>query len=230
VFVACWFWPPAALSQSDVTAQVQIEAAPKAKKPPDLAGVVVWLEPLYPDARPAVPRAAQPLRLVQEDKSFQPHLLIIPERSTVEFPNEDPFFHNVFSLFNGKRFDLGLYEAGSTRRVTFDRPGICYIFCNIHPEMSAVIIVMDTPYYGVSDARGQIAISGVPPGRYNAVVWQERADPDALRGLSREVTITPGAYSLGTLRLREAHLLAHKNKYGTDYDTSTPPNSIYVRP
>jgi len=175
-------------------------------------------------------RPAQPLRLVQKNKSFQPHLLIVPVGSTIEFPNEDPFFHNVFSLFNGKRFDLGLYEAGSTRRVTFDRPGICYIFCNIHPEMSAVIIVMDTPYYGVSDARGLIAIPGVPPGRYNAVVWQERADPDALRGLSREVTITPGAYSLGTLRLREAPLLAHKNKYGADYDTSTPPNSIYVRP
>jgi hypothetical protein len=218
------------VSQSEVTAQVQIEGAPKAKKPPDLAGVVVWLEPLSPGMHPIAARPAQPPRLVQKNKSFQPHLLIVPVGSTIEFPNEDPFFHNVFSLFNGKRFDLGLYEAGSTRHVTFDRPGICYIFCNIHPEMSAVIIVMDTPYYGISDVRGRIAIPSVPPGRYKSVIWQERADPDALQALSREITVASDGYSLGTLRFREAALPAHKNKYGTDYDTSTPPNSIYVRP
>ena len=83
-------------------------------------------------------------------------MLVVPAGSLVEFPNRDPFFHNVFSLFEGKRFDLGLYEAGTTRTVRFDRPGISYIFCNIHPEMSAVIITVSTPLYAIAkeDGRG----------------------------------------------------------------------------
>ena len=88
---------------------------------------------------------------MQKDKTFTPHLLVIPTGSTVDFPNLDPFFHNVFSEFNGKRFDLGLYESGSSRTVHFDHDGVSYIFCNIHPEMSAVIVTLSTPYFGVSD-------------------------------------------------------------------------------
>ena len=99
---------------------------------------------------------------MQRNKSFDPHVLVVPVGSVVAFPNHDPFFHNVFSLFEGKRFDLGLYEAGSTRDVHFDKPGISYIFCNIHPEMSAVVLALDTPYYGVSDPHGQVVIANVP--------------------------------------------------------------------
>ena len=105
-------------------------------------------------------------RLTQRNKSFEPHLLVMPVGSVVEFPNRDPFFHNVFSLFEGKRFDLGLYEAGSTREVTFSKPGISFIFCNIHAEMSAVIIALDTPYYGVSNHHGDVVIPSVPVGHY----------------------------------------------------------------
>ena len=80
--------------------------------------------------------------LRQKNKAFEPHLLVVTIGSNVEFPNDDPWFHNVFSLFNGKRFDLGLYEAGTTRTVHFEREGVSYIFCNIHPEMSAVVVVL----------------------------------------------------------------------------------------
>ncbi len=107
--------------------------------------VVVWLTPIGARA-PAMSFSKQPLRLTQHNKSFEPHVLVVPVGSVVQFPNRDPFFHNVFSLFEGKRFDLGLYEAGSTRNVSFDRPGISYIFCNIHAEMSAVVIALDTCY------------------------------------------------------------------------------------
>ena len=86
--------------------------------------------------------------LRQKNKTFEPHLLVVTKGSTVEFPNLDPWFHNVFSLFNGKKFDLGLYEAGTTRTVHFDREGVSYIFCNIHPEMSAVVVVVASSYYG----------------------------------------------------------------------------------
>src|SRR5262249_23001507 len=141
------------------------------------------------------------------------------------------FFHNVFSLFEGKRFDLGLYEAGSTRDVSFDRPGISYIFCNIHPTMSAVVIAIDTPYYGISNARGEIVIPDVPPGRYSMRLWYEGATPDMLKSLSRDITISERNSTLGVLRLLQPDLpVAHKNKYGHDYEPPHPNDPAYERP
>lgn len=212
-----------------VTGQVVVRtenAKPKEKQP--RGDVVVWLTPLddRPNLRPvAKPDPAQAPRLVQKDKRFAPHLLVIPAGTAVEFPNHDPFFHNVFSLFEGKRFDLGLYEAGTTRIVHFDRAGVSYIFCNIHPEMSAVVVALKTPYYAVSDANGKVVIQNVPEGRYTLQVWSERANLDGLKALSREVVVSGGEHSLGTIRLTEDNPPApHKNKYGRDYDT---PGSDY---
>src|SRR5438045_5108518 len=110
--------------------------------------------------------SAQRLTLTQKGKMFEPHLLVVQVGSVVDFPNRDPFFHNVFSLFDGKRFDLGLYEAGSSRDVRFNKPGISYIFCNIHPEMSAVVISLDTPYYALASPEGELVVPHVPPGKY----------------------------------------------------------------
>jgi hypothetical protein len=169
--------------------------------------------------------------LIQRNKTFDPHLLVVPVGSVVEFPNRDPFFHNVFSLFEGKRFDLGLYEAGSTRKVRFDKPGISYIFCDIHPEMSAVIIALPTPYYGVSDSRGQVVMPNVPAGRYALHIWYEAALPEQLNAMTREIEVSPNTSTLGVIRLSAVSLqLAHKNKYGQDYDPPTPDNPAYARP
>src|SRR5439155_11223431 len=107
--------------------------------------------------------------------------------------------HNVFSLFEGKRFDLGLYEAGTTQRVKFDRPGVCYIFCNIHPEMSAVVVVVKTNYYAISDSKGKVAIPGVPPGRYLLELCYERSLPDALKGFPRRITVSDTENSIETI-------------------------------
>jgi plastocyanin len=179
---------------------------------------VVWLTPVSSGQQENNPPRSG-LRLVQKNKNFEPHLLVVPVGTVVEFPNHDPFFHNVFSLFEGKRFDLGLYEAGSSRNVRFDRVGVSYIFCNIHPQMSAVIISLDTPYYAISDRSGGVAISDVPPGRYMLHVWHERASQDYLKGLTREVTISADHHTLDELRIEQSQtLLAHKNKYGRDYD------------
>jgi plastocyanin len=189
--------------------------------------VVVWLAPAEGAAPPAFHPRQTP-RLVQHNKSFEPHVLVVPVGSVVAFPNRDPFFHNVFSLFEGKRFDLGLYEAGSTRDVHFDKPGISYIFCNIHPEMSAVIIALDTPYYGISDARGQVVIANVPSGKYTLEMWYESTPPETLKAMTREVTISKDTSTLGVLRLAEANLPAsHKNLYGRDYDRPAPDNPAY---
>jgi plastocyanin len=195
----------------------------------DSPGAVVWLTRL--DAA-KIEAGRQRRQLLQKHKVFSPHLLVVQVGSEVEFPNQDPFFHNVCSLYEGKRFDLGLYEAGSSRTVVFNRAGISYIFCNIHPEMSAVVVALKTPYYGVSDGRGTIAIPGVPPGRYEMKVWHERVSPETLNGLTRTIQISEVSSSLGVLHLPEQRNLSepHKNKYGQEYDKSAPAGPIYTRP
>lgn len=196
----------------------------------DESKAVVWLVPLEDaglransGAAPAAPHA----QLVQKNKTFEPHLLVIPAGTLVDFPNRDPFFHNVFSLFDGKRFDLGLYEAGSSRAVRFDHPGVSYIFCNIHPQMSAVVIAMGTPYYVTAGNTGELVIKDVPVGRYRLKVWTEGAGAEALEKLSREVTISENRPSLGVLNLPENRISgAHKNKYGQDYEPA-PASTAY---
>jgi plastocyanin len=190
---------------------------------------VVWLTPIGTSVAP--PQQTRIPQLVQKNKSFHPSVLVIPAGGKVEFPNHDPFFHNVFSLFEGKRFDLGLYESGTTRFVQFDKPGISFIFCNIHAEMSAVVIAVATPYYAISDARGDLTIPDVPPGRYQLQVFHSAVAPDALHALTREITVAPGQTSLGNFTLTESDVvLAHKNKYGHDYDRPDPDSPAYARP
>jgi plastocyanin len=192
--------------------------------------VVVWLTPIgaEPTAK-LVPR--QPLVLVQHHKSFQPHLLVVPVGAVVRFPNRDPFFHNVFSLFEGRKFDLGLYEAGTTRNVSFDRPGISFIFCNIHAEMSAIVIALDTPYYAISNRKGEIAIPQVPPGHYTMKIWAETALPENLDAMTREVIISDSNASLGVLQIPAGMLsTAHKNKFGMDYEPPAPDSPGYQQP
>jgi plastocyanin len=214
----------------DVTGHVEL-AGEKTKA--GSSNVVLWLEPMggTPVPRPASATSSPKLQLVQKDKSFHPHVLVVPVGSVVQFPNRDPFFHNVFSLFEGKRFDLGLYEAGTTRDVRFDKAGISYIFCNIHAQMSAVVIALDTPYYGISDAHGQVVIPNVPSGRYALHTWYEAALPDKLDGLTRPVVVSENNSSLGLMKLTAANVsTAHKNKYGHDYEPPHPPSPAYERP
>ena len=199
----------------------------------DDSKVVVWLTPLgtFPALPPPTQKPSQIPQLVQKDKSFHPSLLVIPAGGQVEFPNHDPFFHNVFSLFDGKRFDLGLYEGGSTQFVRFDKPGISFIFCNIHPQMSAVVIALSTPYYAISNGRGEISLGDVAPGRYQINVFHPSVSPDALHAVEREITVTSGDTFLGTFSLSESSLeVAHKNKYGRDYDRPDPDSPAYARP
>lgn len=198
----------------------------------DAAKVVVWLTPLGNTPVPTAPQQAAPIpQLVQKDKAFHPSLVVIPAGGKVEFPNHDPFFHNVFSLFDGKRFDLGLYESGSTQFVQFEKPGISFIFCNIHAQMSAVVIALNTPYYAISNGRGDYSIAGVAPGRYEMHVFHNSVSPEALHAAEHEITVTPGNSFLGSFTLAESNLeMAHKNKYGREYDRPEPESPAYARP
>jgi len=198
----------------------------------DSSNVVVWLIPLdrQNDAMPVSSKLENPPQLVQRNKTFEPHVLIVPLGTIVEFPNRDPFFHNIFSLYDGRRFDLGLYESRTTRTVRFDRTGVSFLFCNIHAEMSAVVVSVDTNYFALSDRSGNVILRNVPDGRYQLNVWFERSSPEDLKSLTRVVTISGTSRNLGPIHLVEIPNFtpSHKNKYGLDY--VPPPNPDYDRP
>ena len=132
------------------------------------ANAAVWLE--GGDA----PRVAAAKRVVldQRNLQFSPQLLVVRVGTPVVFPNSDRVFHNVFSFHHGKVFDLGLYPVGESKVVHFDRPGVSRIFCNIHPNMAAYVVAVDSPYFAVSDASGAFVIPDVPPGRYTHRAWR----------------------------------------------------------
>jgi hypothetical protein len=185
---------------------------------------VIWLEPMAGTADlPFLPRSHYILE--QNNRTFIPHLQVIPAGSVVQFPNEDPFFHNVFSLFDGKRFDLGLYEAGSSRSVTFSRAGVSYIFCNIHPEMSAVVIALTTPLYAIADANDSFLIRDIPAGNYKLHLWIEGVPQSFLESLSRPVHFPSVMVDLGVLKAPIARAGSHNNMFGETY--TTDPQSIY---
>jgi len=219
--------------ETTITARVALVSDAKKNKTRDASNVVIWLTPSDGAvvAPSPIPQSFPLPRLIQRNKSFEPHVLVVRVGSLVEFPNHDPFFHNVFSLFEGKRFDLGLYEAGTARNVLFDKPGISYIFCNIHPEMSAVVLALNTPYYGISDRRGQLIIPAVAPGRYTLRIWYEATLPERLNAMAREVTVSESTSTLGLFQLPTASMPEeHKNMYGRDYPPPTPDSPAYGRP
>jgi len=228
---------PAKCQERPVTVHVKIERAPSTKNTssssaPNDSSVVVWLKPLG-GLETKVPAADPPekrLQVVQKNKTFQPHLTVVQVGSVVDFPNRDPFFHNVFSLFEGKRFDLGLYEAGATNSVKFDHVGISFLFCNIHPEMSAVVVSVDTPYYAISDKSGLVSLPNVPNGKYLLNIWYERSVPEDLKKLTRTVEVSDQDRDLGTIVVKQdpGFTPTHKNKYGQDY--VPPPQPEYQQP
>jgi plastocyanin len=230
LFMALCLWTAAAggLAQpANVALHVEFkQAAGKSRAPAGKPVAVAWLTPLGGNSEPERVPEKRTYRMVQKNKQFDPHLLVVPVGSLVQFPNHDPFFHNVFSLYNGKRFDLGLYETGSERGVRFDREGVSYIFCNIHPEMGAVILALSTPYFAVS-VDGAIAFPPVPPGRYTLNVWSEGATQESMTAARQQVTVGPDRNDLGSVSLvaTPSPVLHHANKFGAPYPATKGPGS-----
>ena len=216
--ILCAQQPPRA---AELTGRVSF---PQTARKTHLPAVVVWLSATSKSPSVRTPSPGK-FTLVQKNRMFTPHLLVIPVGSVVSFPNEDPFFHNVFSLFNGKRFDLGLYEAGSTREVEFSREGVSYIFCNIHPEMSAVVISLSTPLFAIADSDAQFTIHSVPAGEYELHVWIEGTLQPALDRLSRRIVLNEGESESVNIDASSTyhHSNGHLNMYGKPYDQDTRP-------
>ena len=148
----------------------------------ELSRVILYLE--GPGLKPASPVQET---LTQKNRHFDPEIVVVPLGSTVSFPNEDPVFHNVFSLSKVKQFDLGYYPAGATRSVKFEKPGIVQVFCHIHPDMAAAIVVLASSFWTRPGTGGAFTFSGVPPGSYDLVAWHRSAG-----FFRRHITIADG--------------------------------------
>lgn len=200
---------------------------PAVRKRADYSGVVVWCRPVN-GPTPAKASSGH-ARMIQKDKTFTPHVLPILVGTTVDFPNFDPIFHNAFSSYNGQIFDVGLYPPGTDRAVHFKRPGVVRVFCNIHSSMSAVIVVLDTQYFAVTNSKGNFRIEDLPPGDYDVRVFHERAAPGTLRALDRRISVSEGTLVVDPISISESGYLPipHKNKYGRDYGAEPDEHSIY---
>lgn len=172
---------------------------------------LVWLDP----AGKTWKKPASTFTMTTRSKEFLPHVMAVPAGSTISFPNEDPIAHNLFSLTPGNTFDLGLYRRGAGKNHKFDTPGTVNVYCNVHPNMSAVVHVMSTPYYGFADANGNYSFD-VPPGRYRLTAWNEQGGTQ-----SADIEVkTDGTIAGGTLLTidgRNFRQTQHKNKFGQAY-------------
>ncbi len=213
-------------AQTAVRGSVVLTGTPQAKR--DYSNVAVWLEPQSRTSLTAVPVAHKKAVILQKDKRFTPHLLVVQSGTSIDFPNADPIFHNAFSNFDGQLFDIGLYPPGTSRAVTFSRPGIVRVFCNIHSTMSAVIVVVDSAYYTTTLKDGSFIIPSVDKGEYVLHFFDERTLPEALERLKRPITIAAESLTLERVTISEAGYLptSHKNKYGREYRPE--PNDSYT--
>jgi plastocyanin len=186
------------------------------RKHKDYAGVVLWIEPVE---RASAPLPQRHVEMQQRDKQFQPHVVALPVGGTVDLPNLDLIFHNAFSNFSGQPFDVGLYPPRTSKSVTFKHAGIVRVFCNIHSTMSAIIAVVNTPWYAVTPVTGKYAISGVPPGEYQLHIFHERAMPENLTFLERRITVPEGGLTMPLISISETGFIPapHLNKHGMAY-------------
>lgn len=180
------------------------------EKKRDRSNVVVYLEN-GPKAPPESASLVQ--RVFQKDQQFRPQVVVAPLGSSLEFPNEDKIFHNVFSLSKAARFDLGLYKSGESKLVKTKKVGVIDVFCNIHPQMFAKILVVDTKHYAITEADGRFTIPAVPVGTYQLVAWQAKGEKS-----TAQVSVTRGRKSDVSIQLVEStERERHRRKDGTPY-------------
>lgn len=206
-------------SDAGISGRVQI--LEKDNKPSeDLSDAVVYLDAAGPAASAA---KLVTVEIAITDKTYAPHVVVVPVGSTVRFPNHDPFNHNVFSVSEPNSFDLGLYGRGEAKSHTFDHPGLVRVYCNVHPRMVAYVLVMANRYYAQPASDGSFTIDNVPAGHYRLHVWHERIPSEVVRDVSAGGTGGAGgadAALLIALDARGYKWEPHRNKYGRNYPTN----------
>jgi plastocyanin len=211
--------PPPPMTTGTVSGRVVLMRS--GRPAADAADAAVWIEGLR--------RSGEPLGTVRgemksERKRFIPRVVLVPRRDTVEFPNADPIYHNVFSVSGANRFDLGLYRSGSSRKQRYDALGLVRVYCNIHPTMVGYVQVVDSDYGVVTGADGAFRFEGVPSGTYQVRAWHEEGGD-----VSMPVHVRAGESETVALTLDASgfHAQPHKNKYGKDYPPPPPDDERY---
>lgn len=178
----------------------------------DLQETVVYLE-----GGPKTKARATPAQIVMRGKAFSPHVVVVPVGGSVAFPNQDPILHNAFSVSGENRFDLDLYKRPQSKTQTFQKPGIVRVYCNIHPQMSAIVLVADSAFFTKAAADGSFSLDGVPAGRYVLKAWHERGGET-----SQEVAVPAEGTAQARLVLDASAYkrIQHKNKFGKDYSSA----------
>jgi plastocyanin len=179
------------------------------RKAQDAADAVVWVEGPTARVKPL------PVTVTMKNKAFEPRVTVVGLGSSVEFPNQDSIFHNVFSVSGDNRFDLELYKKPKSASKVFEHPGIVRIYCNIHPQMSGFVLVRDNPYWTRVTADGSFSIANVPAGTWVIKAWHERAGESALSVQVSESGAAEAAFQLDASKYKRA---PHKNKFGKDYE------------
>ena len=197
-----------------VSGRVSIQERP-GEVTEDIQNVVVFLEPLVAPARPQR-LAATNTNIALQSRQFSPRVRVITEGSKIEFPNQDPFSHNVFSKLNGG-FDTGVYGRGKAKDQTFKEAGVYPIYCNVHPRMTGFVITLKTPYFTQAGNDGRFTLENVPAGQYKMTAWHDRTS-----AATQDVTVgATGVSNLQvTLDARAYKYVQHKNKLGKDYTTA----------
>jgi plastocyanin len=206
-------WPLPAAAQGAVAGRVAVTERP-GDITSDIGNTVIYLVPADGRTLRTAPSKAP---IAMNGKEFRPHVRVVTPGSAVEYPNQDPFSHNIFSTAPGAAFDLGTYPNGISRAATFKKAGAFPIYCNIHSRMTAYVVVVPTPYYTMAGNDGRWTIPAVAAGSYALHVWHERA-PEVVTPLT--VPAAGVADVATTLDARGFVAGAHKNKFGKEY-TST---------
>lgn len=205
------FGPRAAGSAGSVNGRVLLVKGGVPKI--DASNAVVWIE-----GPRAGGGAGETIRIAQESKRFVPRVAIVPRQGTVDFPNNDPVYHNVFSVSGSNRFDLGLYRSGASKSRSFADPGLVRVYCNIHPQMVGFVMVVDSPFAAVTDRDGAFRFEGVPAGTWTLKAWHEEGTETSVPLTVPLAGNAPLTISIDTTAFRP---VPHRNKYGKEY----PPQS-----
>jgi plastocyanin len=209
VGIAAVLLAPSAAAQGAVSGRVSIQEKPGGTTK-DFDGTVVYLVSRGAPAHFAQVKA----QMAMDGRQFTPRVRVVTTGSTVEYANQDPFSHNIFSTAPGAAFDLGIYGHGITKSTQFRKPGAYPVYCNIHAQMTAFVVVVSTPYYAQAGADARWRVASVPAGQWELHVWHERA-PEVTQEL--DVPAAGLANVDVTLDARGFKQVAHKNKFGKDY-------------
>lgn len=200
---------PSLIAAQTVSGRVVLKEKP-GETPSDLANSVVYLVPRNGAAR----SSEKKIEMAMDGRQFTPRVVVVTPGSTVQYPNKDPFSHNIFSTAAGAAFDLGVYGSGPGKSTQFRKPGAYPVYCNIHAKMTAYVVVVNTPWHAQPTADGRWSLAGVPAGKYELHVWHERGG-----ALTRDIDVTSAGLTGidGTLDASGYKLAVHKDKNGKNY-------------